>query len=78
MFVIWLGAFTSLAVAMFSGYLPQLTSAGSAAGALASMATRSLPWLPSDADVRWHVFATVFCVLALAPISAYVSWTNFR
>jgi len=77
MLLIWLGAFSSLAVAMFSSYSLQLSSAGSAAGMLASMATHSLPWSlgSSDADVGWHIYAAVFCILAVASMSAYVSCT---
>jgi len=76
MFVIWLGAFTSLSLAMFSGYSSQLMSAGSATGMLASIATRSLPWSldgGDDVDVGWRLFMTLFCVSAVASMSAYVS-----
>jgi len=78
MFVIWLGAFTSLAVAMFSSQSSQLTSVGSAAGVLASIATRSLPWSPSasDVDTGWHIFTAVFCITAVASMSAYVSQSH--
>ena len=71
MSVIWLGAFTSLALAVFTSDSPQLTTAGPAAGMLASMATRSLPWSLSDAG--WRVFAALFCISAVASVSAYVS-----
>jgi len=78
MFVIWLGAFTSLSLAMFSGYSSQLTSAASATGVLASIATRSLPWsldARDDVDVGWCLFTAVFCISAVASMSAYVSWS---
>jgi len=79
MFVIWLGAFVSLALAMFTGYSSQLTSSASAAGMLTSVATRLLPWLlgGSDVDVGWRVFVAVFCISAVASLSAYVSQTQF-
>jgi len=79
MFVIWLGAFTSFALAVFGGYSSQLASAGSAAGVLASMATRSLPGSldGSDVDVGWRIFAAVFCISAVASLSAYVSCPKF-
>lgn len=76
MLMIWLGAFVSLALAAFSGYSSQLTSAGSAAGVLASLATRSLPWSlgGGDAvDIGWQLFAAVFCISAAALLTAYVS-----
>ena len=72
MSVIWLGAFTSLLLAMFTDSSSQLMNAGSAAGLLASIATRSLPW-SRDVDVGWQVFVGVFCVSAAASVSAYVS-----
>ena len=76
MFVIWLGAFVSLSLATFSGYSSQLTSAGSATGMLASIATRSLPWsldAGDDVDVGWRLFTALFCISAVASMSAYVS-----
>jgi len=77
MFVVWLGAFTSLAVAVFSSYSSHLSSIGSAAGVLASLATRSLPWTDSstddDVDIGWRIFTAGFCIAAVASMSAYVS-----
>ena len=77
MMLIWLGAFISLSLAMFSSYSSQLMSAGSAAGVLASMATRSLPWSLSGGgdvvDTGWQMFAVVFCISAVASLTAYVS-----
>jgi len=76
MLLIWLGAFSSLAVAIFTSQSSLLISVGSAAGMLASVATRSLPWLLGGGDVvsvGWQVFAAVFCIMAVASLSAYVS-----
>jgi len=77
MLLIWLGAFVSLAMAAFHSYSTQLGTVASAAGVLASLATRSLPGTLSgggDAvDVAWQLFAAVFCISAVASLSAYVS-----
>jgi len=77
MFIIWLGAFTGLAIAMFSNSSSQLISAGSAAGLLASIVTHSLPWSLGGAndavDIAWQLFAALFCIIAVALLSAYVS-----
>jgi len=79
MLMVWLGAFTSLAVAAFSSYTSHLTRVGSAAGVLASLATCSLPWTDGTSDdmgTGWRIFAAVFCIVAVGLLSAYVSCSS--
>jgi len=79
MFVIWLGAYTSLGLALFGGVMPEFANIGSAAGSLASITTRSYDFsvdggsLDTAVSIGWRIFAAMFLVSALGSLAAYVS-----
>lgn len=79
MFIVWIGAFSSLGVVLFGTVMPEFGSFSAAVCALLSIATRvysfdlSAGSMTSLAQAGWHIYTMLFFCVAIGSIAGYVS-----
>lgn len=82
MFVIWLGAFISLGIALFGGVLWEMTTVSQALGYMTGLLECSYEFplfkglSPSEIAI-WEAYTISFLILAYGTIAGYVSFYIF-